>query len=76
MPATLVDATDCGLGSVLHAFEHVCALREESPVLDSATSMEPGNEVETFERTPICMDTLLFCRHILTVNNTDLLQSV
>lgn len=36
MPATLVDATNCGLGSVLHAFEQVCALREESPVLDSS----------------------------------------
>ena len=76
MPATLVDATDCGLGSVVLAFEQVCALREESPVPYSATSIEPGNEVETSEPTPICMDTLLFCRHILTVNNTDLLQSV
>ena len=76
MPATLVDATDFGLGSIVLAFEQVCALREESPVFYSATSIERGNEVQTSELTPICMDTMLFCRHILTVNDTDLLPSV
>ena len=76
MLATLVDATDFGLGSVVLALEQVCALREESPVLYSATSIEHGNEEERSECTPICIDPLLLCRHILAVINTDLLQSV
>ena len=47
MPATLVEATDCGLGFLVFAFEQVCAHREESSVFYSATGIERRNEVGT-----------------------------
>ena len=65
-------ASDCGLGSVALAFERVCALREEFQDFYPATVIESGNEVEGSERTSIYLATLLFCKHILTVDNTNL----
>ena len=65
MPTTLVDASDCGLGSIALAFERVCALRENTLDLYPATSIESGKEVEGSERTSMCMATLLYCKHIL-----------
>ena len=48
MLTTLVDASDCGIGSVALAFERVCALREEAPDFYPATLIKRGKEVEGF----------------------------